>query len=268
MHNKEINLEDAHRFASHLALEGGKILRDSFAETVSISVDKGSIDFSTDTDMKVDTFLQERINDKYPNTLILSEETAPECYSEYQDADYVWINDPLDGTSNFFHGFPRFGISIGLVKLGEPLLGVIYLPMTDELFSAQADRDGAILNGKPIHSSFIDNLKRSSFLCDWCPNEAKRQQMIGYLKGVLGEVWQIKSQGSAVADLCCVAAGQSEAYLNAGLKPWDVAAASLIVKKAGGRITTPEGDKYSIFNPDIFASNTILHDPILNLINQ
>ncbi len=273
MQNKEINLTEARVVASGLAMDAGDILKKRFlSQRVIVSKEKGSINFSTNADVEAETLIIRGLRKRFPQIPILSEEEAEETardgYESFKEFDWLWVNDPLDGTANFTHGFPRFAVSISLIRRGEPVLGVVYMPMSNELLSAQADRKLARLNGRPIHVSPVDNLRRASFLCDWCPAEDQRRLMIDYLNNIVGEVWQIKSQGSAVADLCSVAIGQSEAYINPGLKPWDIAGPTIIVEKAGGQVSNRSGGKLDIFKADIFASNGILHQPILDLINK
>jgi len=140
--------------------------------------------------------------------------------------------------------------------------------MTKDLYWAQADQKDVHLNGKPIAVSFTDDLGESVVACDWAWGLEKRLNVVRWLGNVSTHVRQVKSMGSAVADLATLASGRIDAYMHSGLKPWDVAASALLIEKAGGRITTPTGENWGVFQPDILATNGILHDRILDLINE
>ena len=138
--------------------------------------------------------------------------------------------------------------------------------MTKDLYYADTEGNHAYLNGSPISVSLTKNLGEAVLACDWAWGLEKRLNVVTWLQKISTKVRQIKSMGSAVADLASLAEGRIDAYMHSGLKPWDVAAVGLIVEKAGGKITTPSGGKWNVFEPDILASNGIVHEQILQLI--
>lgn len=264
--NDPINLTEARKYLVNLVPQAGETLKNYFVSRNFTSRRKEGVDFTTQADEEVDEFLRENIRKHYPQTSFLTEETAPDDYSSLNSAENLWVIDPLDGTINFSRKNPHFAISVALVDKGKPKLGVVYVPMTGDLYYAQKDREGAFLNNQPIQISETDNFREAIVACDWAYDFDKRKDVIRWLKNISSHVRQIKSMGSAVADLASLASGKIDAYMHSGLKPWDVAASTLLIEKAGGQITTPTGTKWDIFNPDILASNGKLHSPLLALI--
>ena len=263
----DINLTEARQFLIELVPQAGEMLRKRFISGDYTQRRKEGVDFTTQADEEVDKFLRERIAARFPQTQFLTEETAPEDYSSLKDVDGLWVIDPLDGTINFSRMHPNFAISIGVVDKGVPKLGVAYVPMTGDIYWAQEDQEHAFLNGEPIQVSAIDDLGVSTIACDWAWGLEKRLNVVRWLGNLSTHVRQIKSMGSAVSDLASLANGRIDGYIHSGLKPWDVAASALLIEKAGGRITTPGGGDWDVFQPDILASNGILHESILKLIN-
>lgn len=266
--NNQINLDEAREYLLQLASQAGEIIKKYFLSGQFTSKSKGGVDVITQADEEVDRFLLESIRRRYPQDEILTEETAPKDYSALKEAENVWIIDPLDGTVNFSRHHPHFAISVGLINKGVPQLGVVYLPIEDKLYWAQADRNEVFLNGKPIKVSSTSSLKETVFGCDWGWNLKTRLTLVKWLEKINTFVRQIKCMGSAVADLASLADGSIDIYLHSGLKPWDVAASSLFIEKAGGKITTPTGGKWDVFNPEMLATNGILHDKILGLLSK
>ncbi|MBI2195764.1 MAG: inositol monophosphatase [Candidatus Levybacteria bacterium] len=262
-----IELTEARKYLVDLVPQAGETLKRYFASRDFTQRNKDGVDFTTQADEEVDAFLIEQIKKQYPQTNFLTEETAPADYSSLEDTSDLWVIDPLDGTINFSRKHPHFAISIGLVDKGVPKLGVVHIPMTGDTYWAQADQEGAFLNGEPIRVSPTDNLGESVVACDWAWGLEKRLNVVRWLNNVSTHIRQIKSMGSAVADLASLASGRIDAYMHSGLKPWDVAASALLIEKAGGKITTPTGDPWNVFNSDILASNGILHERLLNLLN-
>ncbi|MBI2040390.1 inositol monophosphatase [Candidatus Microgenomates bacterium] len=263
-----LNLTEIRKYVIELTSKAGEILKGYFLSENFKHISKGGVDFLTQADQEVDEFLVKNLKKQYSGTDFLTEETAPADYSHFRQLDYVWIIDPLDGTVNFSRGNPNFTISIGLVKKGKSILGVIYLPIENKVYWAQEDLDGAFLNGKPIKVSKTADLKETVIGCDWGWNIEKRLIVASWLSLIVTHVRQVKSLGSASSELASLAAGQMDVYIHSGLKPWDVAASVLLIEKAGGRITTATGEGYNIFNPDLVASNGILHEEVLKLINE
>ena len=264
--NGQIDLDETKEYLLKLVPQAGDILRGYFASGKFTSESKGGVDFLTQADKEVDTFLLESIRKEYSRYPILTEETAPKDYSSLKQLDNLWIVDPLDGTVNFSRHHPNFSISVGLVDKGVSKLGVVYIPITEDLYYAQADKEGAFLNGEPIKVSSTKDLRETVLACDWSWILEQRLSVVRWLGSIVIHVRQIKSMGSAVADLASLANGRIDAYIHSGLKPWDVAASSLLIEKAGGKITTPSGRKWNVFEPEMLASNAILHKSMLDLI--
>ena len=184
-----------------------------------------------------------------------------------EQKDYMWVIDPLDGTTNFIHGIPCFSISIALMLNNKIILGVVYDIMRDECF--YAFDDGAWLNNKPIKVSQTPDLE-SSILGTGFPSRdyTKLDKYIDVLKTLFINTHGVRRIGSAAIDLCYVASGRFDAFFEYGLKSWDVAAGAFIVEKAGGKVTEfNEGENY-IFGNDIIASNGKIHDKIIEIINK
>lgn len=264
--NKEIDLNEAREYLLKLVPQAGDILVKYFTSGQFTTRSKGGVDLLTQADEEVDEFLRENIRKQYPQTSLLTEETAPKDYSSFKEAEILWIIDPLDGTINFSRGNPHFSISVGLVDKGVSKLGVVYIPMENNLYWAQEDQENAYLNGKPLQVSTTNDMREAVIGCDWAWDLEKRLRVVKWLGEISTQVRQIKSMGSAVADLASLARGRIDIYLHSGLKPWDTAAASLLIEKAGGKITTPTGAKWDVFQSEMLASNNILHNKILELI--
>jgi myo-inositol-1(or 4)-monophosphatase len=266
--NNSIDLTEARKYLDNLVLQAGEILKKYFASHDFTQTSKGGVDFKTQADEEVDAFLVEQLKKQYPQANFLTEETAPSDYSSMRDASDLWVIDPLDGTTNFSRKHPNFAISIGLIDKGVPRVGVVHIPLTGDTYWAQADQEGAFLNGETIKISSTNDLGASVIACDWAWGLEKRLNVVRWLGNISTHVRAIKSMGSAVADLASLAGGQIDAYMHSGLKPWDVAASALLIEKAGGRITTPTGAKWDVFQPDMLATNGILHERLVNLMKS
>lgn len=265
----EIDLAEAREFVVSLMPPAGAILRKHFRSGNLIETYKDERENVTEADLEVDRFLIKEISIRFPQSKFLTEETAPRDPSEMQslfdtmmNESNVWINDSCDGSWNFSHGNINFAISVGLVEKGRTRLAVVYIPMADEIYFAQEDMEGAYLNGQRIYVSKTDRIDRAVFECDFPSNLEKRRQT-WEMQGRVLDVMQLKTMSSAVADMASLSCGRIDAYLNDGLKPWDLAASSFLIEKAGGKVTNKKGGKFDLFKPDIFASNGILHEEFL-----
>jgi myo-inositol-1(or 4)-monophosphatase len=221
---------------------------------------KGPIDFVSDADVDSHHIISEIISGASPHP-ILSEEG-----DQLNGEDIYWLIDPLDGTTNFLHGFPWFGVSIALVDQDGVRLGIVFDPLHDELYTAERG-EGAFLNGSPISVSNCATLDASllatGFPYDsWtCPEDPA-----GDLGRFLRRVVSVRCNGSAALDLCQVACGRIDGYWEQRLKPWDMAAGSRIVEEAGGRVSTPEGIQFSVAATGITAANPTLHRELLKVL--
>lgn len=219
---------------------------------------KGEIDLVTDADRRSEAAVVSLLRSRFPDHQILAEEGTPGGSSP----TYRWIIDPLDGTTNYAHGYPHFAVSIALERAGAVIVGVVYDPILDELFVARAG-EGAYLNGRPLGVSTEGTLLRA-LLCSGFPYDRR-------LLGASLRRWDyfvrhaqaIRRDGSAALDLCYVAAGRFDAFWEDHLWPWDAAAATLIVREAGGTITDFRGGEADIYKGDVIASNGPLHAAML-----
>lgn len=262
------NLTETRKYFIDVALQAGSILNDLFGSKTLATTEKSGVDFTTQADIQADGFIQRLVKEKYPHATLLTEETAPGDYQSLINVENLVVVDPLDGTTNFSRGDPYFAISIALVEFGKPKVGVVYLPKKDELYWAQSDHDSSFYNDNSIRVSETDNLKKSVVTCAWSWDLVKRDEMYKLLGKIYPNVRAFITKGSAAAELAGLARGDIDIFCIPGLKPWDVAAAALFVEKAGGKITKPDGEEWNVFEPDILATNGILHDPILELLNK
>jgi len=253
--------QDIKRIALKAAQEGGAILREYFGRVKSVE-HKGEIDLVTEADHESEARIVSIIRAAYPAHRILAEETG----DSGTVSSFKWIIDPLDGTTNYAHGYPCFCISIAVEHDGQIRYGVIYDPLREELFTAEKGC-GAFLNGHPIKVSTTQALN-NSLLCTGFPYNV-RQDMdsnLSNFRSFLMKSQAIRRDGSAALDLCYTAAGRFDGFWEQQLRPWDVAAGSLIVSEAGGSVSTYRGKPFSIYDTEIVASNGIIHEQMLAVL--
>jgi myo-inositol-1(or 4)-monophosphatase len=236
------------------AREAGALLRAEFDRPKQITY-KGEVDIVTESDRRSEEIVVGRLRRYFPQHEIVAEEGSGGPTGK---ARYRWHVDPLDGTTNFAHGYPCFGVSIGLLEDGEPIVGVVFNPVSGELFSA-ARGEGAHLDHKPIHVSPIDTLATSLLVTGFPPDQRSQQTNIAYYAGFTLRTHGVRRDGSAALDLCGVAAGRFEAFWEFGLKSWDTAAGMLLVKEAGGMVTDFSGQPYHPGDRELLASNGRIH---------
>lgn len=253
--------------AQRAARAAGKTLLAKLRDARAIRY-KGKRDIVTDADYAAERIIQQTIHARFPNDQFISEEgDAAEHQRLWAQARTsnglaLWIIDPLDGTTNYARALNIYSTSIALYQAGAVQIGVVYDPITNELYSAERGR-GASLNGKPIHVSAIRSLKDAVFGAEWARAPRARQRACHILAHILPRVMTGRVFGSAALSLCQVAAGRMDGYMHFSLAPWDVAAAALIVEQAGGKITTPRGAAWSVHSKEYVASNGHLHATLL-----
>lgn len=259
--------------AVETAQEAGAILREELDRPVEIDY-KSEVDIVTQADRRSEKIILERLRARFPKHAIVAEESGAHSAqaAEGSGARHCWFVDPLDGTTNFAHGYPWFCVSIGLAEMpavGMPgpedlVAGVIYQPTTRELFSA-ARGEGAFLNGKQIRVSKLDRLKRSLLGTGFPAHKRMQNPNIHYYWSFTLKSHGVRRAGSAALDLACVACGRFEGFWEFGLNPWDCAAGTLLVKEAGGRITDFSGADYRLGAREILASNHLVHEEMLQV---
>jgi len=240
--------------AIQAARSAGALLA-SRIDAVHDIVHKGEVDIVTEVDLQSEREVCDAILAAFPTHAILGEEGGARAGT---DPRYRWIVDPLDGTTNYAHGFPFFCVSIALEIDGNLMLGVAYAPSLDELFVAEAGR-GATVNGRPIQVSAIVDLKQALLATGFPYDQALFAPALRSFEVVSLQSQAVRRAGSAVLDLCYVACGRLEGYWEHAVKPWDVAAGALIVREAGGTVTATDGSPFGVDDGQVLATNGYLH---------
>jgi myo-inositol-1(or 4)-monophosphatase len=242
--------------AVEIAREAGKILCEEFERPLEISY-KGDVDLVTQADRRSEEAIVRRLTQYFPQHAIAAEEgTGHESASA---SEFRWHVDPLDGTTNFAHGYPCFCVSIALAKGDTVLAGVVFNPFYNELYAA-ARGEGATLNGKAIHVSTVKTLA-TSLLCTGFPvHKRLANPNIHYYWDFTLRSHGVRRDGSAALDLACVAAGRFEGFWEFGLQKWDTAAGVLLVEEAGGAVSDFAGYGYKLGGPTILATNGLVHE--------
>jgi len=243
--------------------EAGRIQMEHFGHSHPIEY-KGEFNPVTEVDRLCEQAIVKMILDVFPEHDILTEESP----FEGKGSPWRWIIDPIDGTTNYFHGFPCFCVSIGLEVEGEINLGVVYLPTLHELFHAERGK-GAFLNSERITVSRFDRLDRS-LLCTGFPYDVHEHVdfYLRYFRQFMVKSFGIRRPGSAAIDLSYLAAGRFDGFWEFKLHSWDVAAASLLITEAGGKVTDFQGRPFNIYSEEILASNGLIHQQMLQAIRE
>lgn len=263
----EIDLDLAKEFLTKLVLEQGEILSQRFGSGDTVFEKKGSMDVVAEADIVVARALRKALIDQFSQAVLLMEDDSQGKDFDIDKEKHLFVVDPIDGTTNYLRGDPNFATSVALVQNGQATLGVTHAPLSNQTFWAQKGVEGAYKNGERIKVSEVGNLKEASVVVDWPYDFEIRQKMHKVLGKLLG-VRQIKSPGCAVTTLTDLAEGKIDAYCIFGLKPWDLAAAAFIAKKAGAAVSTPEGGSWGVLQPDILVSNPNLHADLLKTLSS
>ena len=246
--------------ARHAARSAGEILYDAYGKKHAIH-HKGLRDITTEADYAAEDAAIRIISAGCAGAQFMTEETH-HAVIEPGDAP-LWLIDPLDGTTNYARGLPEFSISIAMVRNGEIQVGVVYEPMTGQMFYASRGQ-GAYLNERQLRvstRSIADALVQQ----DWPRQPEPRRRMAELVQAFAPYVDCIRSSGSAALGFCAVAAGWADIYVQLTLQPWDVAAGLLILEEAGGRATALDGTKYNLFQPDWLATNGLIHQQCIEI---
>jgi myo-inositol-1(or 4)-monophosphatase len=244
---------------------GRRLIRD-FGEVENLQVSmKGPADFVSVADQRTERILVEELQKARPGYPILTEETG---LIEGPDKSHRFIIDPLDGTTNFLHGIPHFAISIGLEREGQLVSGVVFNPITDEMFLAEKGH-GAYLNDKRLRVAARKEIKEALFATG-IPflGRGDHERYLKELAAVMAATPGVRRYGSAALDLAWVAAGRYDGFWERGLKPWDVAAGILLVREARGAISDLNGGAAMLESGDVLASNEMLHPQMLKLLKE
>src|SRR5919199_1174577 len=226
---------------------------------------KGDIDLVTEADLASERLIVERVRSYHPRHAVLTEESGDVVALGGARSDYKWIVDPLDGTTNYAHGYPVFCVSIALEHLGSVVVGVVYDPVRDELFAAERG-EGATLNGRRIRVSDTDDLNRA-MVCTGFPYDVRdRGDFARHFANFIMHAQAIRRDGSAALDLANVACGRFDGFFEEGLRPWDVAAGVLLVEEAGGRVSHYNGQLFNVYPPPILVSNGLIHEQMMRVL--
>lgn len=255
------------QIAVQAARAAGKVMVEKLREDRAIKY-KGMKDIVTDTDYAADQAIRDILLARFPQDKFLSEEgDSVERAHLWKLADKsadlgLWVVDPLDGTTNYSRNLYPFTTSIALYQAGTVQVGVVYDPIAREIFAAERGR-GAWLNGKPIHVSTKSTFEESVVGTEWARATAVRKRTAQIFSQLVPIVMTARAYGSAAASITYVAAGRLDGYFHLSLSPWDVAAGCLIVEEAGGTVTTPRGDPWSVHSKEFVVSNGVLHNKLL-----
>ena len=257
--------------ATEIAREAGARLREFFSEGVATEY-KGDVDLVTVADRTVEKLIRTRLSEAFPDHGMYGEEGT----REKLEREFRWYVDPLDGTTNFAHGFPQFCVSMGLEQRpaglgpqqdGVLVAAVIYDPMRDELFSAERGR-GAKLNGRPAQVSRIPDLAEALVSTGFPSRKRHENPNIHFYHEFTLRSHGVRRAGSAALDLAYVAAGRLEAFWEFNLNPWDTAAGILLVAEAGGRVSDFSGNRVQLESREVLASNGLIHDEMVSFFQN
>lgn len=248
--------------ARQAADSAGSLIRENWQQAKEIYY-KSTIDLVTAVDRQAEERIVHVLQKHFPDHSILAEEETTVVNSQNE---YRWIIDPLDGTTNFAHAYPHFSISIALEQAGEIILGLVYDPLREETFQA-AKEAGAFLNGKPIQTSKVGELDKALLATGFPYDRRKHADFyLAHFKAFMVRSQGIRRNGSAALDLSYLACGRIDGFWEFKLHPWDTAAASLIVREAGGTLTDFSGKEFSIWGEETLASNGIIHPEMLRVV--
>jgi len=255
-----VSTERASEFVSAIepiAREAGELLMGYFARHVTIEY-KGDADLVTAADRASEALIIDRLQARFPRHDVMGEEGA----RRETGSDYKWYVDPLDGTTNFAHGFPVFCISMGLEHKGQLIAGVVYDPTRGEMFAA-AKGSGAYLNQRRIHVSKTARLTESLLGTGFPSHKRHKNPNIHFYHQITLRTHGVRRAGSAALDLASVASGRFDGFWEFNLNPWDLAAGVLLVEEAGGQVTGFYGQPFRLENRDVVASNGLIHADLL-----
>jgi myo-inositol-1(or 4)-monophosphatase len=256
--------------AIEYALQAGRLITCRLGNKGKIEQKKNVSDLVTEVDKLSEDFLRGKIQEDYPDHWILSEENCGQdnAYEvlKNHDSGYGWIIDPIDGTTNFIHNIPHFSVSLGVVKDGKPIIGVVFNPITGDLYAARKSF-GAYLNGRPIRVGEESTLAEAVVATGFQASDFQSgSRVIQQIDKLAGKSRNIRMFGAASLDLCLVASGKITGFWHEGLNPWDTAAGILVLAEAGGQVTDKDGNPYQLFHDSLIASNGKIHDELMKTI--
>jgi myo-inositol-1(or 4)-monophosphatase len=251
------------RAAEDAARLGGQVLR-SWSSRFTVR-EKSRSNLVTEADLASQTAIVDLLRGRFPHHGLLGEE---DLGHDESPGEYRWIIDPLDGTTNYVHGFPYYAVSIGLEHQGEVIAGVVYDPVHDELFAAVKGQ-GATLNRRPIRSSAVTGLGQALVVASLPVATSAAEESVQRFLRVLPAAQTVQRTGSAALNLAYVAAGRVDGFWSTSLKPWDMAAGILLVREGGGQVTKLRGEAFDLHQSDLLATNgSGIHGELCNLLSR
>lgn len=251
--------------ATHAALKAGEILKKHWGKLVHIQEKTTPGDLVTEADRESEDLIIKMISKEYPSHVILSEEAG---IHEAKNKDFLWVIDPLDGTTNYTHMFPMVAISIALYEKGQPLAGVVYNPILNEMFQAVRGQ-GATLNQDAIHVSSVSSLSKSLLATGFSYDRRETDDNnFAEFCHLTNSCQGVRRAGAASLDLAYVACGRLDGHWEIGLCPWDVAAGALLIEEGGGKVTSFDNHPLDIYSGMILATNGKIHQQIIDELQK
>jgi myo-inositol-1(or 4)-monophosphatase len=245
-----------------IAIEAGEIVKDGFGKNFSVEYKTNASNLVTEIDKKSEAAIIAFINKEFPTHAVLAEESGTHKAS----SEYLWVVDPIDGTTNFAHGLPIFGVSIGVQKNNETICGVVYDVMNNSIYSSEKG-SGAFRDGQKLQVSSNGDLEKSNLVTGFPYNISDNPDFaIERFVSFLRQSRAVRRLGSASIDMCLVAAGIFDGFWEVDLHPWDVCAAKLIIEEAGGIVTNFAGEKIDIYSQQFLACNKFIHPKMVEIL--
>ena len=250
---------DFERIARTAVVDAGALLQARWRGTKTVQY-KGAVDLVTETDREAEELIVGQLRRAFPDHLIVAEEASAGAPLHAPAHDrYVWYLDPLDGTTNFAHGYPQFCVSLALARGTDVLFGIVYDPVREETFIASRGR-GATLNGATLRVSAVESLQRALLATGFAYDRQVRTDFyLNFVRDFMHQAQDFRRAGSAALDLCYVACGRFDGFWEWNLRPWDTAAGTLIVREAGGMVSDFRGGAFDLYGEHTLASNGRLH---------
>jgi len=249
--------------SEEIAREAGALIHGYFERHIGFEL-KGDFDLVTEADRASEKLIIERLHQHFPTHSIVAEETGGHAGAS---AEYCWYVDPVDGTTNFAHGFPMYNVTLALEKAGEIIAGVIFDPERHEMFRCEKGA-GSQLNGVPIHVSRVQSIE-DSLVATGFPSRKRHQNINVHFYYQLAMITHgVRRAGAAALDLAYVASGRLDAFWEFGLNPWDMAAGILLIAEAGGKCSDMHGGPAQLRGPHLLADNGLVHDGMLEVFSE
>jgi myo-inositol-1(or 4)-monophosphatase len=245
--------------AVEIAHEAGALLSELSTQPLEITYKRRS-DLVTVADRRSEALIVGHLREHFPDHAIVAEEGG----NHRSSSEYCWYVDPLDGTTNYAHGFPAYCVTLGLAYRGEVIAGVVYDPTHSDTYTAERGA-GAYLNGRRMQVSSTEQLSESLIATGFPPFATNHDLNIQFYFRFTELSHGVRRVGSAALDLCCVAAGRFDGFWELKLNPWDKAAGTLLVTEAGGRVSNVRGGTFELLGDDVFVSNGLIHDQMLQV---